>query len=57
MWHQRRAGRRLAVTVEPLAELSARHRRELGAQVDRVAEILGGAAELTVGPVTVGAHA
>ena len=57
VWHQRRAGQRLAVTVEPLAELSAAHRRELAAQVDRVAEILGGTPELTVGTVTVGAHA
>ena len=57
VWHQRRAGQRLAVTVEPLAELPAAHRRELAAQVDRVAEILGGTPELTVGTVTVGAHA
>lgn len=57
VWHQRRAGKRLAVTVEPLAELSAAHLRELAEQVERVAEILGGAPELTVGPVTVGAHA
>lgn len=57
VWHQRRTGKRLAVTVEPLAALSAVHRRELAAQVDRVAEILGGRPELTIGPVTVGAHA
>lgn len=57
VWHQRRAGRRLAVTVEPLDELSAGQCRELAAQVDRVAAILGGPPDLTVGPVTVGAHA
>ncbi|MFL6129569.1 MAG: winged helix DNA-binding domain-containing protein [Mycobacteriales bacterium] len=57
VWHQRRAGRRLAVTVEPLTRLSAGRRRELDAQVDRVGAILGGIAELTIGEVTVGAHA
>ena len=57
VWHQKRAGKRLAVTVEPLRPLSAAGRRELAAQVDRVAEILGGTPDLTVGPVTVGAHA
>ena len=57
VWHQRRAGKRLAVTVEPLAELSAAHRGELAAQVDRLAEILGGTPDLTVGPVSVGPHA
>ncbi len=57
VWHQKRSGKRLAVTVEPLRPLSAARRRELTAQVDRVAEILGGTADLTVGPVTVGPHA
>jgi hypothetical protein len=57
VWHQRRAGKRLALTVEPIARLSAARRRELTAQVDRVAEILGGTPELTIGPVSVGAHA
>jgi hypothetical protein len=57
VWHQKRAGKRLAVTVEPLRPLSAAGRRELAAQVHRVAEILGGTPDLTVGPVTVGAHA
>ena len=37
VWHQRRSGRRLAVTVEPLTPLSAPHRRrELDAEVERV---------------------
>jgi hypothetical protein len=57
VWHQRRAGKRLAVTVEPLAPLSAARRRELTTQVLRVAEILGGTPELTIGPVSVGPHA
>jgi len=57
VWHQKRSGQRLAVTVEPLEPLSAARRRELAAQVDRVAGILGGVPELTLGTVTVGAHA
>ncbi|MEU9110908.1 winged helix DNA-binding domain-containing protein [Streptomyces sp. NPDC048483] len=57
VWHQRRAGRRVHVTVEPLAPLTAGRRRALEAQVQRVGEILEGAAELTTGTVTVGPHA
>jgi len=57
VWHQKRSGKRLAVAVEPLEPLSAARRRELAAQVDRVAGILGGVPELTLGTVTVGAHA
>lgn len=57
VWHQRRSGRRLTVTVEPLDALSARQERELAGQVERVGEVLEGVAELVVGRVTVGAHA
>jgi hypothetical protein len=57
VWHQRTSGRRVDLTVEPLGTLSAARLRELTAQADRVAEILGGTATLTIGPVTVGAHA
>ncbi|MFE6166101.1 winged helix DNA-binding domain-containing protein [Streptomyces sp. NPDC056486] len=57
VWHQRRSGRRLTVTVEPLASLSTAQERELAGQVERVGEVLEGRAELVVGPVTVGAHA
>ncbi|MFC9246763.1 winged helix DNA-binding domain-containing protein [Streptomyces sp. NPDC057136] len=57
VWHQRRSGRRIAVTVEPLAPLTAVQLRELEDQVERVAEVLEGTAELTVGTVTVGPHA
>jgi hypothetical protein len=57
VWHQRRTGRRLAVTVEPLTPLSARRRRELDAEVERVAIVLEGVPQLTVGTVTAGAHA
>ncbi|MEU8673679.1 winged helix DNA-binding domain-containing protein [Streptomyces sp. NPDC048560] len=57
VWHQRRSGRRIAVTVEPLAPLTAVTLKEVAAQAERVAEVLEGTAELTVGPVTVGPHA
>ncbi len=40
IWHSRRSGRRLAVTVEPLRELSAPQRRQLDDEVAFVAAIM-----------------
>ncbi|GGT09166.1 hypothetical protein GCM10010207_04760 [Streptomyces atratus] len=57
VWHQRRSGRRIAVTVEPLSPLTAGQLRGLEEQVARVGEVLEGRPELTVGKVTVGPHA
>lgn len=57
VWHQRRRGRRTTVTVEPLVRLTARQRRELGEQAERVGEVLEATAELVLGKVTVGPHA
>ena len=57
VWHQRRSGRRIAVTVEPFVALTAGQRRLLVDEAERVGQILGGTAELTLGPVSVGAHA
>ncbi|MFF3351697.1 winged helix DNA-binding domain-containing protein [Streptomyces sp. NPDC002917] len=57
VWHQRRSGRRIAVTVEPLSPLTAGQLRELEEQVERVGLVLEGKPELTVGKVTVGPHA
>ncbi|WP_406272814.1 winged helix DNA-binding domain-containing protein [Streptomyces sp. NBC_00191] len=59
VWHQRRSGRRIAVTVEPVGNAlkTAARRRELERQAERVGEILQGRAELKVGRVTVGPHA
>ncbi|MFI1780351.1 winged helix DNA-binding domain-containing protein [Streptomyces rubiginosohelvolus] len=57
VWHQRRSGRRIAVTVEPLKPLSGARLRDLEEQAERVAAIMEGTAELTVGQVTVGPHA
>ncbi|SEG99814.1 Winged helix DNA-binding domain-containing protein [Nonomuraea solani] len=57
VWHQRRSGGRADVTVEPLHDLTTAQLTELGEQVERVAEVLEARPRLTVGPVTVGAHA
>lgn len=57
VWHHRRAGRYVDVTVETWADLSAARRRALDAQVDRVGEILEAVPRLTLGPVSVGPHA
>ncbi|MFG2334642.1 winged helix DNA-binding domain-containing protein [Streptomyces sp. NPDC048604] len=57
VWHQRRTGRRVTVTVEPLKPLSRARLRELEQQATRVGEILEGHAELVVGRVEVGPHA
>ncbi|MDG4862789.1 winged helix DNA-binding domain-containing protein [Streptomyces sp. T-3] len=57
VWHLKRAGRRCVVTVELLRRASAGRLRELSGQVARVGEVVEAAAELVVGPVTVGAHA
>ncbi|MCG5446524.1 winged helix DNA-binding domain-containing protein [Micromonospora sp. NIE79] len=57
VWHQRRSGRSIRVTVEPLRPLDAVQQRALGEEVERVGEILEGKASLTVGTVSVGPHA
>ena len=57
VWHQRRSGRRVAVTVEPLERLDRAHTAALEAEVERVGAILEADPTLTVGPVTVGGHA
>ncbi|WP_030594955.1 winged helix DNA-binding domain-containing protein [Streptomyces fulvoviolaceus] len=57
VWHERRQGRRTAVTVEPLGRFTARQGRELGEQVERVGEVLEARPELTIGKVAAGPHA
>jgi hypothetical protein len=57
VWHQRRSGRRIEVTVEPLTRLTADQHRALENQVKRIGEILAGTPRLIVGTVTAGAHA
>jgi Winged helix DNA-binding domain len=57
VWHQRRSGRTIAVTVEPLRELTTPQRRQLDEEVELVGAVMEAAVMLTVGTVTVGAHA
>jgi hypothetical protein len=57
VWHQRRSGRKLDITVEPLVPLTSAQRRELDEQVERVGTILQGTPRLTIGTVTAGSHA
>ncbi|HUR05834.1 MAG TPA: winged helix DNA-binding domain-containing protein [Nonomuraea sp.] len=57
VWHQRRSGRRLAVTVETLRELTPAQLRDLDEQVALAGQILEGEPRLTLGPITVGGHA
>jgi hypothetical protein len=57
VWHGRRSGRSLAVTVELLREVTPGHLLQLGEQVERIGLITGAEASLTMGKVSVGAHA
>jgi hypothetical protein len=57
VWHQRRSGRVIDVTVEPLGTLTAAQRRGLDDEVARLGEFLVAAARLTIGPVSAGSHA
>ncbi|MET8119782.1 winged helix DNA-binding domain-containing protein [Micromonospora sp. NPDC005291] len=57
VWHQRRSGRAIHVTVEPLRALDAGRQQELEEEVERVGQILEGRTSLTVGTVSVGPHA
>lgn len=57
IWHQKRSGKRIAVTVEAFGTLSPARLKALGEQVERLGEILEGTPTLTLGEVTVGGHA
>ncbi|MDJ0345593.1 crosslink repair DNA glycosylase YcaQ family protein [Streptomyces sp. PH10-H1] len=57
VWHQRRSGRRLDITVETLRPLTVPQLGELDGQAGRIGEILEGTPRLTIGDVPVGAHA
>jgi hypothetical protein len=57
VWHQRRTGRKLAITVEPLRGLTATQRRQLDDEVALVGAVMEAEATLTVGQITVGPHA
>ena len=54
VWHMRRSGRKLEMTVEPLGRLTAAHLRQLEAEAGLVGEVMEGEPILTIGTVTVG---
>jgi hypothetical protein len=57
VWHHRRSGRQLDLTVEPFGQLTAKQHRDLDDQVQRFGEFIGGTPRLAIGTVTVGSHA
>jgi hypothetical protein len=57
VWHQKRSGKHIDITVEPLDELTQGQHSALDEQVERVATFLGGTPRLTIGKVNVGPHA
>jgi len=57
VWHQRRSGRKLAITVEPLRELTAAQHHQLEDEVELVGAVMEAEPTLTVGTMTVGPHA
>ena len=57
VWHQRRSGRWLDITVEPFDQLTATQRHDLDGQVERMGAFLNAQPRLTLGTVIAGAHA
>ncbi|WP_256839028.1 winged helix DNA-binding domain-containing protein [Ornithinimicrobium faecis] len=57
VWHQRKAGRRVTITVEPLFRVTRRRQAELEEAVERIGHLQDLRPELVVGEVTTGAHA
>lgn len=57
VWHQRKTGSQVAITVEPLRTLNRRQHRQLGEQVERIGIILQARPTLTIGTINTGAHA
>ena len=57
VWHGRRTGKRMAVTIELLRKVTPEHVLQLGEQAERVGRIMGVQPRLSMGKVTIGAHA
>ncbi|WP_028281381.1 winged helix DNA-binding domain-containing protein [Arthrobacter sp. H5] len=57
VWHQKRSGKRIAVTVEAFRRLGKRQLGELEAQADLLGVVMEGEVSLALGEVTVGHHA
>ncbi len=56
VWHQRRSGRTVQLTVEPFGPLTAGQRAALDAEADRVAAVVDATPKLTIGSVTARSH-
>lgn len=57
VWHQRRSGRRMKITVEPMRDLRPSERHQLDDEVELLGTVMQGTPSLTIGRVAVGAHA
>ncbi|WP_328325161.1 winged helix DNA-binding domain-containing protein [Kribbella sp. NBC_00382] len=57
VWHQRKSGRKLQLTVEPFRRLKPLQLRRLDEEAERLGVIVGAQPVLTIGEATVGAHA
>lgn len=57
VWHQKRAGAKVAITVEPLRPLPKRLLPRLDDEVQRVGEAIEATPTLTIGEIAVGPHA
>ncbi|WP_104140559.1 winged helix DNA-binding domain-containing protein [Arthrobacter sp. ZGTC131] len=57
VWHLRRSGRRVDITVEAFGRLLPAQVDELGLQAERIGTYLGSESRLTLGPVNAGGHA
>lgn len=57
VWHQRRTGHHLTITVEPLRDLTKAERLGLDEEVELVGVVMEGQPALTIGTVRVGPHA
>jgi hypothetical protein len=56
LWHRRRTGRKLEITVEPFGRLTAAQRRAVEAGAARIGAILEAAVTLAFGPVASRPH-
>jgi hypothetical protein len=57
VWHQRRSGRTISITVELFRSLTPTRRRELDDEVELVARVMESEAALRIGKLAVGPHA
>ncbi|MFD4373879.1 winged helix DNA-binding domain-containing protein [Streptomyces sp. NPDC058486] len=57
VWHQKKTGKTVTISVEPFTELTARQHKELAEQAHRIGSILEARPTLTLGTLTIGAHA